>query len=479
MVRLLKPTTCQEHHMPVFVHHSDVASEPQLPALVGDRWAAEVVPRLPAELAAQAHHLGAFQRQRGLACPSDLLRAHAQGAPAYVLCATSFRLLGAWAVLLGLADLSEAAWRKRLRRANAWVLWLLTEVCAAPPATPVLALGHNPGTPRRILLVDATMVGTPGGNGDEWRLHTAYDFTAGRLSEVVLGDRSSGEHLDHYGLQAGDIVVADSGYGYRRNLVTARQAHADVVLRMTHRGFPLETVAGAALDLAAWVQRGRGPYRQTVAVCRLNRQAFQVRVVALRLPPEAAQQARQRALRRASKHSRPVRALTLAMAEGVLLVTTLDVATWPAADVRRLYRARWQVELLFKRWKSLLQLDDLRVQRRVAVEAVVRLKLLAWLLQAEIAAEVRTLLTQVQVPPAWCQQHSGALSTWRLTTLSIATLCQQVQGSWTCVRLRQCLPRLRRFLGESHRQRLHQETTLRLLFMEPQLLTPPLLRVAA
>jgi hypothetical protein len=149
------------------------------------------------------------------------------------------------------------------------------------------------------------------------------------------------------------------------------------------------------------------------------------------------------------------------MAAWVLLVTTRDEATWPAAAVRRLYRARWQVELLFKRWKSLLQLEDLRVRQQEAVEAVLRLKLLAWLRQATVAAEVRALLAQVQCPPAWQHQHAGAVSTWRLTDLSLTTLRQQVQGRWTQAQLLTCLPRLRRFLGESGRQRLQQETTLR------------------
>ena len=78
-----------------------------------------------------------------------------------------------------------------------------------------------------------------------------------------------------------------------------------------------------------------------------------------------------------------------------------------------------------------------------------------------MAAEVRALLAQVQCPPAWQHQHAGAVSTWRLTDLSLTTLRQQVQGRWTQAQLLTCLPRLRRFLGESGRQRLQQETTLR------------------
>ncbi len=423
---------------------------------VTDTWMSEIVPRLPMDLEVQAHIHGAWHRKRRIACASDLLRALL----AYVLCASSFRLLGAWAVLLGLADLSEAAWRKRLRRANAWLLWLLGELWSVPaPRQPCLRFPAAPCS-RRIVLVDATTVGTPGGTGDDWRMHTAYDFTAGRLSEVVLSDRQTGEHLDHYGFQEGDIVIADSGYGYRRNLATARHAQVDVVLRITYQGVPVVTPSGDALNIAVWLQRGRGQIRPRHVGCRINGHTWPVRLLALRLPPAQAQEARLRALRNAQKHGRQARILTLALAEWVLLVTTLDVATWPVRAVQRLYRVRWQVELVFKRMKQLLQVAVLRVRCPIAGTAVLRLKLIAWLLHADEVAEVRALLTHAYTPPAW-GAAPGVISTWRLTALGLDTLRQQVRGQWTQARVRTCLAQLGRFLVDTPRQREQQETAAR------------------
>src|SRR5437588_1121050 len=100
----------------------------QQAALESDLWNTEVVPRLPPDLGPQARTLKAFVRVREVKSVTDLLRALL----AYVLCAPSFQRVGAWAVLLGLADLSDSAWSRRLLKASAWLLWLLGELLAVP-----------------------------------------------------------------------------------------------------------------------------------------------------------------------------------------------------------------------------------------------------------------------------------------------------------------------------------------------------------
>ena len=179
-------------------HDTDRLGTTQLGVLIGATWETEVVPRLPQECVAQARALKAFQRVRGLATPHDLLR----GLLAYVLGPLSTRRLGAWAVLIGLADISEAAWRKRLRASNPWLLWLLSELLA-PPASAGAQASHAAG---HIFLVDASCLHQPGGTGDDWRLHLAYDLTAGRMSQVRVLDRHSGEHLVHYQWRPGEVM---------------------------------------------------------------------------------------------------------------------------------------------------------------------------------------------------------------------------------------------------------------------------------
>src|SRR4030095_12363832 len=113
----------------------------------------------------------------------------------------------------------------------------------------------------------------------------------------------------------------------------------------------------------------------------------------------------------------------LLLADWVLLVTTLAATGWPLADVLRLYRARWQVELVFKRMKQLLRLNQLRSTHPPSVEATVRALLVAWALQEGMMGELRTHL------PTGTPTTPRAVSSWVLVGLGLGTLRQQGEGT--------------------------------------------------
>lgn len=434
--------------MPSHAHHTPSHALTQAPRLT-DLWATEVVPHLPPDLAEQARILGAFQRRRALACATDLLRA----VLASVLVATSLQHLGAWAVLAGVADISAPAWHKRLIRSQPWLAWLLAELLA-PPLPPLRLVPHAAGT---ILLVDATCLRQRGGSGDDWRMHSAYNFTTGRLAQVTLTDQSGGEHLGYYRLQPGDIVVADNGYGYRRSVATVRKQQAQVVIRVRPATFPFEQTDGTVVDVVALLRKRGSAVRAWAGWCTdADGERYRVRLIAAKLPPAEAAAARRRARQNARDRGRRVQPQTLLVAGWVLVITTLPVCTWDAAAVLRLYRVRWQVELVFKRMKSILRLGQLRGHTRASIEAQVLALLVAWALQTAEAAWVRQQLAQLG------HVAHALVSSWTLTVLSVDVLRQQVRGGWGQTRLRSCLPQLQRFLtSRTRHDRTHQETAVR------------------
>jgi hypothetical protein len=471
MVLVLKQSHTEEPPMTHQTQSTLPAVLPQAVLTCADEWTSRIIPWLPADLTAQAHALGAFQRQRAIASPTDLLR----GLLAYGLGTTSFRQLGAWSVLTDLADISAKAWRQRLLQATPWLQWLLAQLLTHP--TRPRWLGQR--ARGRIRLIDATMLARPGGTGAGWRVHTAYDLVTGRVDQVAVTDHYRAESLQHYHLTPGDVIVTDGGYGSRAAVGLLHAAQADDVLRIHLNSFPLEHADGRPFDSLAWLQQPGRTTRSVIAWCTARRVVagvvvqtrHRVRVLAERLPPAARAAAERRLQRKASQHGRQVSTRGLFLASWMLLVTTLPTDQWSDDDVWQLYRARWQIERLFKRMKQLLRTHTIRCTTAASATATIYALLIAWVLMEHLAAPVAASLQPVEpvTPGNRAEPVSQVVvSIWAIQTLTLDTLRHMIMGQWSLARLEASTLRLRRFVAQRGRRRSQaQEMALQLAGLQP------------
>jgi hypothetical protein len=172
-----------------------------------------------------------------------------------------------------------------------------------------------------------------------------------------------------------------------------------VLLRFSPNHCRLEQADGRLFEVSRWldgleeaVQIGEQEGYGVEGTERVK-----VRVLALRLPPEEAEKARQRVLARAQRKQQVVRPETLRLAGWILLLSTLDAHEFSAGELFWVYRNRWQIELLIKQMKQFLLLVRLHSRHPATVRATGLSALVAWALQEEEGqALLRTLMNTAE-----------------------------------------------------------------------------------
>ena len=112
-----------------------------------------------------------------------------------------------------------------------------------------------------------------------------------------------------------------------------------------------------------------------------------LRLVIQPLPPEEAERQRARRRRKANKKSQKIDPRTLLAAGFVMLITSLPDTTSPGQVLAR-YRDRWQVEIGFKRMKTLGGLDELASADPILARTWLLAHLIAAVLTDDLANEI-------------------------------------------------------------------------------------------
>jgi len=319
----------------------------------------ELLRRLPADLDLDALALRtkAIERQRKIAGGASLLRlALARGPGGLSLSETA-----AWASMIGLAEMSDPAIKFRLDKAAEF----LEEVVSAQLA--VLSAGASVRWPGRVLrAADGSSISQRASSGTDWRVHGVFDLGRGGFSHLEVTDKHGAEAVDRGAPLPGEVRIGDRNYAGAKGLQRFREqsnGQADFIARLRWNGLRLCKPDGKPFDLIkhlATLPNDTQPHEVSVqAVVARFRPTLPLRLIIRRKPPEAAEAAGKTLRRSASRKQKTLDPRSLIAAEFIILATSLPVEGYPAEEVLAAYRLRWQIELAFKRLKSLLHIDRL------------------------------------------------------------------------------------------------------------------------
>jgi len=303
---------------------------------IADQWP-YLLTFLPADLDGSARRDGALTRCRGVPDAPALLRLLL----AYAVTDLSLKDVAAWAAAEGVAQVTGPGLFYRVRKAQGWLSTLLAMVLEQE-----MAAVERPRLPLRI--VAATVITGPGSVGTDWRAHVMADPRTGSFVAVEFTDASGGESLTRYTVLPQEVVLGDRAYSRAPGIAQIHAQKAFLVVRLIPQ----------TIRLCA-------PDRTILRVLELEPQVSVTGAstwdVLVPVPPEdLGGRHHSWPLSRAQDWipARLVAARTVDQ-EVIWVLTTLPADQATAAQALELYRIRWQVELVFKRLKSLLHLDGL------------------------------------------------------------------------------------------------------------------------
>jgi hypothetical protein len=291
-----------------------------------------------------------------------------------------------------LADLSDVALLKRLRKSKDW----LHQLCGALLAERGLR-SPAPSQPR-LRLVDATVVQEPGRTGSLWRIHYSFQWptlVCDYFRLTACAGQGTGESLRYYPFQAGDYVLADRGYCQGPDLHFAASQSAYVTVRLNPQTIGLQEEDGTPFALVARLEslQKTGQLGEwNVWVPLPGQRPLAARLCVLRKSKAALAAAQRKVKRKARKNgSQPPLPETLLYAQYVMVLSTFPEAAFTAGQILQCYRYRWQIELVFKRFKQIAQLGHLPNVQDESAQAWLYGKLFVALLTEKLIAQARAV----------------------------------------------------------------------------------------
>ena len=316
---------------------------------------------LPIGWESKSRELGAFSRGREVKTPADLLLINLL----HVTAGESFQATSSMLRLTADMSLNKNAVYERIIKSADWLQWMSRELCVAS--------GYMVAKPewlgeKDVLLIDASDVALRGSKTSDYRMHYVFDLFGFTCRTFEITTIKEGEKLTRYSFSKNDIVVADRIYCTIQGIESLRETESSFILRYKSKAFVLYDCNGKRLDLLADIRHLKA-WENTSVDCfyKVNGELRPIRICAMKKDKEAIEQSRRKLEKKASrKQEKLVTKETLELNEYIILATSLD---YDSSQIFELYRARWQIEMVFHRLKSLFGFGEVPSKKPESVKA--------------------------------------------------------------------------------------------------------------
>lgn len=310
----------------------------------------KLLQNLPDNIQQKAVEFKAFCRSRKVKTPLELLHI------VFMYCGLDFSMRNTAAnfTLLYGESITDTAIEERLKTCGPWVKAMLAEM---------LHLNEHQLTGRRVFVIDATTIEAPGAKGTDHRLHGLFDLLNLEFVQMNITDAHVAESLRHFSFQDGDIIIADGIYCRPNEITELKGKGVDLILRYNTR-IPLYDENGEKIDLVKEIKKFPKATMRTIEgfVKTSDGKTQKIWLHIYKLSEEEANNARRRLRKKGAKKGYTPKKETLFLAGWFLVISTIPSKIMDSNKVANLYRSRWQIELAFKRMKSILDADKLRAK---------------------------------------------------------------------------------------------------------------------
>lgn len=245
-----------------------------------------------------------------------------------------------------------------------------------------------------VLIEDGSTITLPAALKEVWRgcggsgavsalkLTVRWDLLAGALAGPYLQDGRASETrspLREQEMPAGSLWIGDVGY-FALTWMSQLAKRGVCFLLGYKEPVTVWTAAGQQVDVLELLP----PEEQEsvdVSVSLGASQQVSARLIARKMPQETVKRRRERLAEAAHKQNKPISPRQWELAQWMIVLTNVPVRLLSAEEALALLRARWQVELLWKLWKDLGQVDEWQTASPARILCELYAKLLGMLVQ--------------------------------------------------------------------------------------------------